>query len=130
MKIFGREKVVEAPERRKMPRTRVDCMALLILPSGNVPGRLFDISDMGARITCEHPPSKGVAVILDWPYGEAYGKITWSKPGMCGVQFDRALTAEKLKETIESAPPSGPRLVHSSDEGAPANTNAPPRLFC
>lgn len=129
MKMFGREKVVAQPERRKMPRIRVDCMAIFVMPSGNVPGRLFDISDQGARITTDNPPSKGCSVILEWPYGEAYGKITWSKPGMCGIQFDRPLPADKLKETIDSAP-AGPRLVHSSDEDSSDTRPSPPRMFC
>ena len=134
MKLFGREKAASAvnvPERRGGPRTRVDCMALFVMPSGNVPGRVFDISEHGARVTCERPPGKGVAAILEWPHGEAYCHITWAKPGMCGVQFDRAIPAAMLAETIEKAP-SGSRLVHAQDS-APAqgiSPGAPPRLFC
>ncbi len=138
MKLFGREKTAPVPERRSSPRTRVDCTAILVMPSGNADGRLFDISDTGARITTDKPPGNGVAAILEWPHGEAYCHIIWSKPGMCGVQFDRPLPASVLKATIESAP-SGPRLVHSNegdqdaapegDNGASGN-NGPPRLFC
>ncbi|MDE1466851.1 PilZ domain-containing protein [Aurantiacibacter sp. D1-12] len=134
MKLFARENPKPVPERRSSPRTRVDCMVTLNMPSGNVPGRFFDISESGARITAENPPSKGCAVILEWPYGEAYGFISWSKPGMCGLQFERAIPVKMLEETIENAP-AGPRLVHSA-EGSDAVTGgglkngAPPRLFC
>lgn len=136
MKLFAREKEKPVIERRSSPRTRVDCMVVMVNPSGNVAGRLFDISETGARITAEKPPGKGCAVILDWPYGEAYGFITWSKPGMCGVQFEAPIPLTMLEKTIEEAP-SGPRLVHSAE---PANGDAesdaksagdrPPMLFC
>ncbi len=135
MKLFARDNPTPVPERRSSPRTRVDCMVTLNLPAGNVPGRLFDISESGARITAESPPGKGCAVILEWAYGEAYGFITWSKPGMCGLQFERAIPAKMLEDTIKNAP-GGPKLVHSAHhedaEGAtPATgTSGRPQLFC
>ncbi|WP_271077979.1 PilZ domain-containing protein [Aurantiacibacter sp. MUD61] len=137
MKLFARETQKPVTERRASPRTRVDCMVLILNPSGNVPGRLFDISEHGARITAEKPPGKGCAVILDWPYGEAYGFITWSKPGMCGVQFEAPIPLKMLEKTIEEAP-SGPRLVHNADSGAgpsvpdgsKPNNGGKPMLFC
>ncbi len=143
MRLFGREKTVSAPERRNAPRVRVDCMAVLVMPSGNIAGRLFDISDAGARITAENPPGKGCSAILEWPWGEAFCRITWTKPGMCGVEFDRPLLARVLQETIESAP-AGLRLIYSADPACtgtgtdpgahgsnPHNpSTARPRLFC
>ncbi|QZH74883.1 MAG: PilZ domain-containing protein [Erythrobacter sp.] len=135
MRLFGREKTIPAPERRGAPRVRVDCLATLVMPSGNVAGRLFDISDVGARLSMENPPGMGCGAILEWPWGEAFCHITWVKPGMCGVTFDRPLLARVLNETIESAP-AGPRLVHSgqreSTQGtaSPGSADIPPRLFC
>ncbi len=135
MRLFGREKAVAVSERRGVPRVRVDCMATLVMPSGNVAGRLFDISDVGARLAMDNPPGTGCGAILEWPWGEAFCRISWAKPGMCGVTFDRPLPAKTLQQTIESAP-VGPRLVHS-DDGPRAQSSVParpatasPRLFC
>lgn len=66
MRLFARTKTVSAPERRSGPRTRVDCLATMLMPSGNRSGRLFDISTTGARLTTQDPPPKGVSAILDW----------------------------------------------------------------
>ena len=112
MKLFSRAKPVQAPERRGGPRVRVDCIATLLMPSGDRPGRLFDISATGARLATQVPPSTGSAGILDWSIHEAYCKVTWSKPGMCGVTFDRPLSKEALQQTLEKAP-AGTRAVPS-----------------
>lgn len=130
MKLFGRDKPKAGPERRSGPRARVDCAATFIMPSGDVSGRLFDISEYGARVFCDNPPSKGMAAILEWPHGEAYCHVTWSKPGMCGLQFDRPLAADTLAETIEQSP-AGPRLVHAAAEGStPLGAARPRKRFC
>jgi hypothetical protein len=129
MRLFGREKTVPVAERRGTPRVRVDCMATLVMPSGNVAARLFDISDIGARLTTANPPGVGCGAILEWPWGEAFCHISWVKPGMCGVTFDRPLLARVLHQTIESAP-SGPRLVHNGEPASTSAKPAPPRLFC
>lgn len=135
MKLFGRVQTMPIPERRGAPRTRVDCLATLIMPSGNIPGRLFDISDVGARLTMDNPPGAGCAAILEWPWGETFCRISWAKPGMCGVAFDRPLPAKILQETIESAP-TGPRLVHDTERAdtsaspSPRPATAAPRLIC
>ncbi len=119
MKLFARAKTADIPERRGGPRTRVDCIATLLMPSGDRPGRLFDISATGARLATQVPPSPGSAGILDWSVHEAFCKVTWSKPGMCGIVFDRPLSAEALQKTIEKAP-AGTRVIsaaHANDVG-------------
>ena len=123
MKLFARSKAVEAPERRAGPRTRVDCLATMLMPSGNRPGRLFDISTHGARFITDDPPARGVAAILDWTMHEAYCRVTWVKPGMCGVEFDRPLSPRVVEELV-AAYPSGPRLVQPAP-GAQAESGQP-----
>ncbi len=136
MKLFARAKPVQAPERRGGPRTRVDCMANLLMPSGDRPGRLFDISASGARLATQVPPAAGCAGILDWSIHEAYCRVTWSKPGMCGIEFDKPLSPEALKETIEKAP-AGSRALpagHANDAGTDSQDrkdgSPPTRLPC
>ncbi|WAT18235.1 PilZ domain-containing protein [Aurantiacibacter sp. MUD11] len=130
MKLFTRAKPDPFPERRTGPRTRVDCLATMLMPSGDRPGRLFDISTTGARFTTECPPAKGVSAILDWSMYEAYCMVVWSKPGMCGVEFDKPIPQKVIDDLVEAAP-AGPRLVHSADDnaGEGPQPSAPPRRF-
>lgn len=127
MRLFGSAKPVFAAEQRAKPRTRVDCLATLAMPSGDRTGRLFDISTDGARFVTDSPPAKGVSAILDWELHEAYCHVIWTKPGMCGVQFDRPIPA-KAVEDLAAAAPAGPRLVHpAGSDGSGGNT--PPTRF-
>ena len=127
MKLFGTAKSVPAAEQRTKPRTRVDCLATLAMPSGDRTGHLYDISTDGARFVTDHPPAKGVSAILDWNLHEAYCHVIWTKPGMCGVQFDRPISAKAVQDLAEAAP-AGPRLVHPAG-GNSTGGNAPPTRF-
>ena len=133
MKLFARTKAAQAPERRSAPRARVDCLATMVMPSGNRAGRLFDISIRGARFMTEDPPAQGVGVILDWTMHEAYCQVTWTKPGMCGVEFDRPLPSRVVEELAQAFTPSGPRLVQSDMPNTTDKTAhrspAPPTRF-
>lgn len=136
MKLFTRAKPDPFPERRIEPRTRVDHPASMLMPSGERPGRLHDISATGARFATENPPAKGVSAILDWKMHEVYCMVVWTKPGMCGVEFDKPI-AQKVIDDLVEASPDGPRLVHSTDQdagegatpGEPGAPGAPPQRF-
>ncbi|MGB3794952.1 MAG: PilZ domain-containing protein [Alteraurantiacibacter sp.] len=126
MKLFARAKAEQVAERRSAPRTRVNCPATMVMPSGNRQGRLFDISINGARFITDDPPAQGVGVILDWTTHEAYAQITWTRPGMCGVQFDRPLPVRVVEDLAENAH-ARPRPVKSAPATSPAtNTQRPP----
>lgn len=127
MRLFGNAKPVSGAEQRVKPRTRVDCLATLAMPSGDRLGRLFDISTDGARFVTDSPPAKGVSAILDWEMHEAYCHVIWTKPGMCGVQFDRPLPA-KVVEDLAAAAPAGSRLANPAG-GHAGGGNAPPTRF-
>ncbi len=132
MKLFARTKPGPVIERRGGPRTRVDCLATMLMPSGNRHGRLFDISTTGARFVTDDPPAKGVSAILDWTMPESYCQVTWVKPGMCGVEFDRPLPAKVIEELANEAG-AGPRPVQTNS-GARTNddgtaTPPPPTRF-
>ena len=115
MKLFARTKPAPVIERRGGPRTRVDCLATMLMPSGNRTGRLFDISTTGARIVIDEPPPKGVSAILDWTTHDVYCLVIWTKPGMCGVEFDRPLPQGVIDALVNEA-------------GAGAETTARPAL--
>ncbi|RJY08688.1 PilZ domain-containing protein [Aurantiacibacter aquimixticola] len=132
MKLFARAKQDALPERRSGPRTRVDCLAKMLMPSGDRPGRLFDISANGARFHTEVPPAKGSSGILDWTVHEAYCHVTWSAPGMCGVTFDKPLNAKALRDTIDAAA-AGALGAASADNDVsphPSGQARPTRLPC
>lgn len=120
MKLFARTKAAQGPDRRAAPRTRVNCLATMVMPSGNRSGRLFDISINGARFVTDDPPANGVGVILDWTMHEAYCKVTWTKPGMCGVEFDRPLPMRVVEELVQAFP-AGPRPVRNEPATAPGD---------
>lgn len=128
MKLFARTKPVSAPERRSGPRTRVDCLATFLMPSGNRHGRLFDISTAGARVVTQNPPPKGASAILEWNLHEAYCHIIWTKPGMCGVQFDRPVPQRVIDELVEQRG-AGPRLVHPAPSDGDGSEMRPPTRF-
>lgn len=132
MKLFGHTKPAPIIERRSGPRTRVDCPATMLMPSGDRPGRLFDISTTGARFLTDDPPAQGVSAILDWTMYEAYCHVTWVKPGMCGVEFDRPIPARVVEDLVETAP-AGPRAARGSADGRASSGDgrppAPPTRF-
>ena len=128
MKLFARTKPVPVPERRSGPRTRVDCLATLLMPSGDRQGRLFDISTTGARFVTDDPPAKGVSAILDWTLHEAYCKVSWIKPGMCGVEFDRPIPAKAVADLAASSS-TEPRIVQARATGQPGERQSPPTRF-
>ncbi|RIV88977.1 PilZ domain-containing protein [Aurantiacibacter zhengii] len=128
MKLFARTKPVSAPERRSGPRVRVDCLATLLMPSGNRFGRVFDISTNGARVVTQDPPAKGVSAILDWNLHEAYCHVIWTKPGMCGVEFDKPVPQRVIDELVEASG-AGPRLVHSAPGDEGESKRRPPTRF-
>lgn len=91
------------PDRRSAQRIRVNCLATLVMPSGDRPGRLFDISAKGARLATDIPPAPGCAGLLDWSVHEAFCRVSWSKPGMCGLEFDEPLSPRALEATLAAA---------------------------
>lgn len=130
MRLFARTKPEPVIERRGGPRTRVDCLATMLMPSGNRPGRLFDISTTGARLVTDDPPAKGVSAILDWTMHEAYCHVIWTKPGMCGVEFDRPLPQGVIDDLAKAAG-AGARPVQASsnDRASSEGPPAPPTRF-
>ena len=104
MGLFGKAKVISEAERRTARRVRIDCPATLLMPSGNRDGRLFDISEEGARFTTDNPPAQGCSTILEWPVHEAFARVIWSNSTGCGLAFDRPISTAIVNETAARAP--------------------------
>ena len=135
MRLFTRAKPDSFPERRGGPRVRVDCLANMLMPSGDRTGRLFDISTTGARFVTDDPPAKGISAILDWSLHEAYCMVVWAKPGMCGVEFDRPLPQRVIDDLVReisarSRPASTVRPAPAPGmDSAVIDPAAPPKRF-
>ena len=100
MGLFGRTRAA-AKERRVARRFRVDCEAMLIMPSGERPGRLHDLSEDGARFLTADPPGVGGSAILEWGRHEAYCHVIWTQDGGCGLRFDTPVPRHIVEATAD-----------------------------
>jgi len=98
-------------ERRSVGRARTDCPARLQTPGGNWYGRLWDLSEAGARVQVENPPPQGLTCLIGWQGNELFCRVIWSADDMCGVLFERPIPQAAVLETLgepEPEVPSGP----------------------
>ncbi len=98
-------------ERRVAGRARADCPARLQTPGGTWHGRLWDISESGARVKVDNPPAQGVMCLIGWQSNEMFCRVVWSADDMCGVLFERPVPYAVVMETLgepEPETPSGP----------------------
>lgn len=98
-------------ERREAGRARTDCPARLRTPGGDWYGRLWDLSETGARVQIQNPPAQGVTCLIGWQANELFCRVVWSAHDMCGVLFERPISRAVVMETLgepEPEMPSGP----------------------
>ena len=101
MGLFRRTQAVAPQERRTTARYAVDCPATLKMLGGDRVGRLSDLSDAGARLETNNPPSEGVSGLLSWNGHEHFGKIVWANDKSCGIIFERPIPMHIVEETVE-----------------------------
>jgi hypothetical protein len=95
-------------ERRNAGRARADCSARLQTPGGNWYGRLWDLSETGARVQVDNPPAQGVMCLISWQTHEMFCKVMWAAEDMCGVQFERPIARAIVMETLGAPEPEAP----------------------
>jgi len=98
-------------ERRAAGRARTDCPVRLQTPGCDWHGRLWDLSESGARVQVENPPVQGATCLIRWKANELFCRVMWSMDDMCGVLFERPIPSAAVMETLgepEPAAPSGP----------------------
>ncbi|UVI38748.1 PilZ domain-containing protein [Qipengyuania spongiae] len=88
-------------DRRKVQRWVIDTAARLRMTGGNRDGRLSDLSQTGARFEGSNLPITGTSGFLAWSDEEQYCRVMWSRPGSCGLQFDRPIPLEIIRRTAE-----------------------------
>lgn len=87
-------------ERRAVGRARTDCPARLQTPVKVWDGRLWDLSEAGARVQVENPPQEGALVLLSWRSTELFCRVIWSADNVCGVLFERPISRTVVLETL------------------------------
>jgi hypothetical protein len=92
-------------ERRLVGRARTDCPARLQTPGGDWHGRLWDLSETGARVQIDGPPAQGCIALLKWDAYEVFCRVVWAADDMCGVLFERPLARDLVDTTVGAAPP-------------------------
>jgi len=96
-------------ERRAFGRARTDCPVRLQTPTRDMHGRLWDLSESGARVQIDNPPESGDIILLKWLKFDALTRVVWSSEDMCGLSFERPLDRAIVAQTIgEDAPEPGP----------------------
>ncbi len=128
MGLFSKTRAVAESERRVAKRVRVDCPATLLMPSGDRQGRLYDISEDGARFLTDNPPAKGCSAILEWPVHEIYCKVIWSNSEGCGLEFDRNIPGAIVNETAARSPVEAGRVA--SNDRIPLGQKRSRRPVC
>ncbi len=88
-------------ERRASRRTRVVCDAVLETLTGRYAGKLWDISEHGARLQLPLAPEAGATARLRWEDHEAICRVVWGEEDMCGISFDSPLVEAIVAQTAE-----------------------------
>jgi hypothetical protein len=94
-------------ERRGAARSRVAGEARLQTPGGDWKGLLWDLSETGARVQVQNPPSAGATALLKWESNEWFCKVVWTIGEMCGVVFERPIAAALVRNAPTER--TGPR---------------------
>lgn len=101
-------------ERRAAGRARTDCPARLRTPGGDWHGRLWDLSEAGARVQIQNPPAQGVTCLIGWQANELFCRVVWSADDMCGVLFERPISPAVVMETLGEPEPEMPSVPAAS----------------
>jgi len=88
----------DTPERRIATRSRVNCPVQLQLPSGQRAGCMWDLSERGARVQVDKPPSVGASVRLEWMCYDMMCQVVWATQDMCGLLFEKAISPVHVLE--------------------------------
>ena len=88
-------------DRRRVQRWSINAAARLRMTGGHRDGRLSDLSQTGARFEGSNLPIIGAYGFLAWSDEEQYCQVVWSRPGSCGLQFDRPISFEIIRRTAE-----------------------------
>ena len=92
---------VATTERRLEAREPISCQVVLHTSYARMRGTLSDLATGGARFVAELVPPEGITALLEWEGRETLCRVVWSAEGMCGLAFDRPISAHLVMQTAE-----------------------------
>jgi len=98
MGLHAQAQQFDTTDRRVSTRSRVSCPVKLKLPSGQRNGCMIDLSERGARVEVDNPPSVGASVLMEWLCYDALCKVIWATGDACGLMFDKPLSMARVNE--------------------------------
>jgi hypothetical protein len=75
---------------------------------------LADISEHGAGISMNSPPSVGMPALLKWSVYEIFGTVAWANDDSCGLMFDAPISGEIVLEAIREGALKNDRSAETS----------------
>jgi len=95
--------------RRSHSRLRVRLPARLTTLDGTSHAVLTDLSLGGAKLLVNCEVRRGQEAVLSWHQFEAFGTVSWTHNGMCGLNFEefvapKVLIATRDLDDIEHLP--------------------------
>ena len=121
MPIYDVRNGLSYAERRNAARIRLTAPVEVHLPSGMRRGKMRDLSEIGAMVVIDIPPTEGATVMLRWStpddrWHEVYGWVMWSDAKGCGLKFARGISAALVLETSgqDSADNTAPAADHAN----------------
>ena len=93
------DKTKPAAFRRAQSRLRTRLQARIVTLYSTRTTVLLDLSLTGARVKASAEMRVDDEIVLSWARYEAFGKIVWLRDGMCGIVFDRPISAQNLVVT-------------------------------
>ena len=100
--------------RRSQSRLRVRLPARLTTLDGTVNAILTDLSISGAKLANLPALPVGKEALLQWNGHEAFGRVSWSHDGLCGLRFADPVAPEVLfatRDLDDAAHLPGERVV-------------------
>ena len=87
-------------ERRRTGRMLIEIPMSFKTVSGVRECQMTNISDTGAMLEMESPPSMGVSGWLMMGADEIYCTVIWTNEKSCGIEFERSLGSDTLNEIV------------------------------
>lgn len=113
--IETRIQEAQGDKRSIQHRSRVMLAATIVTRGFSIDVRIRNLSRSGALIEGDVVPEAGTTVeVLRGPH-EVRAEVVWSKPGRCGVKFDRPVVIEDWVGSLAQAKPA-PVTYKDADE--------------
>ncbi len=87
-------------DRRVALRNRINLAARLRIDRSLHSVWLADLSENGAGLSMDDPPSVGKAAVLEWSSYKVGSTVAWASEDACGLLFEMPISSEIVLEAI------------------------------